>query len=440
MLKKLQNVYLPIDKFQAKVFKNSDLSKRGEWVSNFALSLAGESNDDFAEELLTEAQVSFYKEKVRKWKHYIKNVLCNENEGVIPTENEIYTRCCEEYGDEFVEAVELVESNLKKNKKTKKNPQDAPNGNAGVDRKSATSCDQFTADGDTREDSMANDDVSAITRNETRANDALEPSANNCGPRQAKNGDASHREAEDESANVSNPLALDMPRPDKGEQPAKTRDSRVSGRYQPPSLGPEDGKLYDQETASGNYQPDKVSTDEKGGCGPLEKPNSQKSPQPSLFPAAQPVKRRYGKYSHVMLTDDEGRKLRESLGEDLEDAVAILDEYIHSLPVKAKGAKKNGAKWWMQEYEAKDHYIVLHHGWARKRLNEMRTEELNARAAALRYSAAETNAKAAEMRLEDANSSSQPRQMYLTSDDISRRNAEEGWRQLQLMHQMEGNG
>ena len=390
MLKKLQNVYLPIDKFQAKVFKNSDLSKRGEWVSNFALSLAGESNDEFAEELLTEAQVSFYKEKVRKWKHYIKNVLCNENEGVVPTENEIYTRCCEEYGDEFVEAVELVESNLKKNKKTRKNPQDAPHGNAGVDRKSATSCNQFTADGDTRE-------------------------------------------AEDESANVSNPFALDMPGPDKGEQSAKTRDSRGSGRYQPPSLGPEDGNHYDQETIE-------ISADEKGGCGSLEKTNSQKSPQPSLFPVAKPEKRRYGKYRHVLLTDDEGRKLRESLGEDLEDAVAILDEYIQSLPVKAKGAKKNGAKWWMQEYEAKDHYIVLHHGWARKRLNEMRTDELNARAAELRCSAAETNAKAAEKRLENANSSSQPRQMYLTSDDISRRNAEEGWRQLQLMHQMEGNG
>lgn len=419
MLKKLQNVYLPVDKFQAKVFKNSDLSKRGEWVSNFALSLAGESNDDFAEELLTEAQVSFYKEKVRKWKHYIKNVLCNENEGVIPTENEIYTRCCEEYGDEFVEAVELVESNFKKNKKTKKNPQDAPHGNAGVDRKSATSCDTLTADGDTRKDS--HDGKSGT-------------SANNYG-------DASTSDGEDERANVSNPFALDMTGPDKGEQSAKTRDSRGSGRYQPPSLGPEDGKIYDQETASGNYQvPDNVSTGEKGGCGPLEKPNSQKSPQPSLFPVAKPEKSRYGKYRHVLLTDEEGRKLRESLGEDLEDAVAILDEYIQSLPVKAKGAKKNGAKWWMQEYEAKDHYVVLHHGWARNLLNEMRTNELNAKAAELRYSAAETNAKAAEKRLENANSSSQPRQMYLTSDDISRRNAEEGWRQLQLMHQMEGNG
>ena len=60
----------------------------------------------------------------------------------------------------------------------RKNPQDAPNGNAGVDRKSATSCDQFTADGDIREDSQARPDGSAITRNETRAHDALEPSAN----------------------------------------------------------------------------------------------------------------------------------------------------------------------------------------------------------------------------------------------------------------------
>ena len=186
MLKKPQNVYLPIDKFQAKVFKNADLSKRGEWVSNFALSLAGESNDDFAEELLTEAKVSFYKEKVRKWKNYIKNIICNENEGVVLTENEIYTRCCEEYGDEFVEAVELVESNLKKNKK--KNPQDAPHCNAGVDSKSATSCDKFTADGDIREGSL--DEKSGT-------------SANIYATRQAKNGDAHHREAWDESATVS---------------------------------------------------------------------------------------------------------------------------------------------------------------------------------------------------------------------------------------------
>lgn len=273
-------------------------------------------------------------------------------------------------------------ANGKKGGRPKKSPQDAPNGNAGVDvsdagngaaSKSPTSCDQFTADGDTREDSR--------------------------------------------------------------------------GRYAPPSCSPEDGNPAETAPSHGGSvaslearHGQALVSRRTGGCGTLEKPNSQKSPQPSLFPVAKPEKRRYGMHRHVLLTDDEGLKLRESLGEDLEDAVAILDEYIQSLPVKAKGAKKNGAKWWMQEYEAKDHYIVLHHGWARKRLNEMRTEELNARAAELRYSAAETNAKAAEKRLENVNSSSQPRQMYLTSDDISRRNAEEGWRQLQLMHQTEGNG
>lgn len=81
-------------------------------------------------------------------------------------------------------------ANGKKGGRPKKSPQDAPNGNAGVDMsdagngaasKSPTSCDQFTADGDIREDSQAKPDGSAITRNETRAHDALEPSANHYG-------------------------------------------------------------------------------------------------------------------------------------------------------------------------------------------------------------------------------------------------------------------
>lgn len=324
----------------------NDAQKSQQWIIQFRNTLCYQdlegNPNKFALKLLAEAKVFSDLKRRNQQMRWVRESLAKD--GISnPSKKQLEERWMLIYGSE-------------------ENSQDAPHGNAGVNGKSSTSCDQFTADGDVREDS--NDGKSGTSAN-----------------------------------------------------------------------------LYDQETASGNYQaPDKVSTDEKGGCGPLEKPNSQKSPQPSLFPVAQPEKRRYGKYRHVLLTDDEGRKLRESLGEDLEDAVAILDEYIQSLPVKAKGAKKNGAKWWMQEYEAKDHYIVLHHGWARKRLNEMRTEELNARVAELRCSAAETNAKAAEKRLENANTSSQPRQMYLTSDDISRRNAENGWRQLQLMHQMEGNG
>ena len=110
--------------------------------------------------------------------------------------------------DDYKHSVE----NGKKGGRPKKSPQDAPNGNAGGDMsdagngaasKTPTSCDTLTADGDTREDSLAKPDGSAITRNETRAHDALEPSANHYGPRQAKNGDAATREGADESTTVS---------------------------------------------------------------------------------------------------------------------------------------------------------------------------------------------------------------------------------------------
>lgn len=88
---------------------------------------------------------------------------------------------------ERVDQYPQARENGKKGGRPKKSPQDAPNGNAGVDMydagngaasKSPTSCDTFTADGDIREDSQAKPDGSAITRNETRAHDALEPSAN----------------------------------------------------------------------------------------------------------------------------------------------------------------------------------------------------------------------------------------------------------------------
>lgn len=168
----------------------------------------------------------------------------------------------------------------------KKSPQDAPNGNAGVDMhdsgngaylKSTTSCDQLTADGDTREDSQAIADGSAITRNETRALDALAPSANHYATRQAKNGEAATREGADESTTFSRNMrrvpqneapahgfsggrtaqgtmsrspeaaaqsgkasALDC-LPDKDGQSAKTMDTSASCRYAPPSCSPEDG-------------------------------------------------------------------------------------------------------------------------------------------------------------------------------------------------------
>ena len=317
MLKKPQNVYMPIDRLQAKVLKRKDPVKKAEWVDNFVLALSEEAEDPFAKELLEKAQFDYYKDTLRTWRLKAKKSLSfNGNE---PSDKQIHEWCCEEYGDEYIEALHLLSKNSKRFSKKiqnllSKNPQDAPNGNAGVDSKSATSCDQFTADGDTREGSL---DEKSVT------------SADNCGPRQAKNGDASHREAEDESATVSNPFALDMPGPDKGEQSAKTRDSHGSGRYQPPSLGPADGNHYDQATASGNYQvPDKVSTKPAGGH---LKRSSSRSPVGDVLSLAYS-----GEFGNVRLTQEQYAELGIRFGNQQK-----LNRAIDSLSCLIENGEKN---------------------------------------------------------------------------------------------------
>lgn len=170
--------------------------------------------------------------------------------------------------------------NGKKGGRPKKSPQDAPNGNAGVDMsdagngaasKSPTSCDQFTADGDIREDSQARQDGSAITRNETRAHDALGPSANQFTADAATREGAEVVDSRESGAAVPTTVSRNMRRVPQNEAPAhgfsggrtaqgtmsrspeaaaqsgkdsaKTRDTRDDsrGRYAPPSCSPEDG-------------------------------------------------------------------------------------------------------------------------------------------------------------------------------------------------------
>ena len=199
--------------------------------------------------------------------------------------------------------------NGKKGGRPKKSPQDAPNGNAGVDMsdarngaasKSPTSCDTFTADVDIREDSKAKPDGSAITRNETRAHDALDSSA--------KNGEAATREGADVSTTFSRNMrrvpqneapahgfsggrttqgtmsrspeaaaqsgkasALDG-LPDKDGQSAKTRYTSASCRYAPPSCSTEDGNHYDQDasTSTDDPQPEGLTGPTAGGsCGEI---------------------------------------------------------------------------------------------------------------------------------------------------------------------------
>jgi len=184
-----------------------------------------------------------------------------------PRAREAFDAAADDYGKKV--------ANGQKGGRPKKSPQDAPNGNAGVDMhdagngaasKSPTSCDTLTADGDTSEDSQAKPDGSAITRNETRAHDALEPSANHYGdaPRREAGEVVISRESGDA---VPTTVSRNMRRVPQNEAPAngfsggRTAQGTMS---RSPEAAAQSGKDYDQE-------PYRVSTDEpqpEGLTGP----------------------------------------------------------------------------------------------------------------------------------------------------------------------------
>ena len=174
--------------------------------------------------------------------------------------------------DDYKNSVE----NGKKGGRPKKSPQDAPNGNAGVDMydagngdalKSPTSCDTFTADGEIREDSHAKHDGSAITRNETRHIDALDSSANHYATRQAKNGEAATREGAEAFNRRESGAVAPSTFSKNMRQSATTRDKRASVRYAPPSCSPEDGNHYDQDpsTSTNDPKPEGMTGPSHGG-------------------------------------------------------------------------------------------------------------------------------------------------------------------------------
>lgn len=55
MKQKPQNVYMPIDAFCGRVFGIAEGAERSQWVSRFALTLAGNGDEEFAKELLEKA-------------------------------------------------------------------------------------------------------------------------------------------------------------------------------------------------------------------------------------------------------------------------------------------------------------------------------------------------------------------------------------------------
>lgn len=106
---------------------------------------------------------------------------------------------------------------------------------------------------------------------------------------------------------------------------------------------------------------------------------------------AKPAKNRYGTNRHVLLSEEEGRKLRALFGERLEYAIDILDSYIHSLPLKAS-RHKNGAKYWREEYESKDHYFCMTR-WVKETVERDIINETNRKAAEARLKKAESTPK-----------------------------------------------
>ena len=233
------------------------------------------------------------------WARWSKKALddltmgCVRND-VDPIVKEVYDKSKNSMDREYQRKKKWYEDN-------KKSQQDAPNGNAGDElsdagngdaSKSPTSCDQFTADGDTREDSLAKPDGSAITRNETRHIDALDSSANHYGDASTREGEEAFVRREsgtaapttvsrnmrrvpqneapahgfsggrtaqgtmsrspEAAAQSGKASALDS-LPDKDGQSAKTRDTSDGSRrrYAPPSCSPDDGNPADTAPSHG---------------------------------------------------------------------------------------------------------------------------------------------------------------------------------------------
>lgn len=195
----------------------NDRDAAWKWVNRFANTLQyqelEQDPDQYALAILAEAR-SFNDQQRRKGQMLgVRKQLAKE--GVTnPTQEQLDEKWLEMYGQE-------------------NSPQDAPNGNAGVDMydagngaasKSPTSCDTFTADAATREGADAS---TTVSRNMRRVPQNEAPAHGFSGGRTAQGTMSRSPEAAAQS----------------GKDSAKTRDTRDDsrGRYAPPSCSPEDG-------------------------------------------------------------------------------------------------------------------------------------------------------------------------------------------------------
>lgn len=189
--------------------------------------------------------------------------------------------------------------------------QDAPNGNAGDERRSGSN--------------------SVATVNLVHPAPIAESAR--CATSEAVKAlaDASTREGEDERDHRGNTETLESRSPAKTLTEARQSQARESWRTGGDSL-----RRVEKQTAS------------HAETLPVRSAAEEKKP--------------YGTCGHVMLTDTEGRHLREVYGEDLKIAIDILDAYIEN---NGKAAKRY-----------KNHAAVLRKGnWVYNKLLEMKNNE-----------------------------------------------------------------
>ena len=173
---------------------------------------------------------------------------------------------------------------------------------------------QLMADGDTREDSL--------NMTNGRNADALESST-------SANiyGDASSREAEDESATVSK----NMRRVPQNEAPAHGFSGGRAAQgtmSRPPEAAAQSGKAYDQETASGNYQ-------RRAGGHLL--PSSSLNGSPARSGAVDVLNLAYaGEFGNVRLTQEQYAQLGIKFGNQQK-----LNRAIDSLSCQIENGEKN---------------------------------------------------------------------------------------------------
>jgi hypothetical protein len=201
-----------------------------------------------------------------------------------------------------------------------KNPQDATNGNAVVDCKSRTSCDQLTADGDTREDSL---NITTV-----RKDGKLES-----GTSANLYGDASTRESEDASTTVSK----NMRRVPQNEAPAHGFSGGRAAQgtmSRPPEAAAQSGKPYDQVAYHS------ISTDEKPAGGHLLPSSSLNgSPVGNRHSAVDVLNLAYaGEFGNVRLTQEQYAQLGIKFGNQQK-----LNRAIDSLSCQIENGEKKPA-------------------------------------------------------------------------------------------------